>query len=193
MSIKDDVNYVKRELSSDEKMLEGLLKVEKVYKKHKFKILGLVAIIIFAFGGSAVKNSMEESRLANANEALLKLQQNSSDTAALETLKTTNKPLYELYLYSNAVNDKDTEKLKSLSSSSNPMIADLSKYHASVLANEVGFSKYYDELSKVQEAFVALEKGKVSMAKDKLSFIEQKSPFYNVALLLKHRTIKVEK
>jgi hypothetical protein len=193
VSIKDDVNYVKQELSSDEKMLEGLLKVEKVYKKHKFKLLAVVAIIIVAFGANAITTSMEEARLSSANEALLKLRTNPNDTTALETLKAKNQPLYELYIYSQAIKDKDVTKLNTLKGSTNPMIADLSKYHVATLSNEVGYSKYYNELSKVQEAFVALEKGKVATAKDKLSFIEQNSPFHNLALLLKHRTIKVEK
>ncbi|MBN2825086.1 MAG: hypothetical protein JXQ76_07185 [Campylobacterales bacterium] len=192
MSIKDDVNYVKQELSSDEKMLEGLLKVEKVYHKHKLKFVALIAIILLAFGGNAIKNSMEEGRLTDANEALLALQQNPDDSAALETLKSKNPPLYELYIYSNAIKDKDKTKLKTLSASSNAMIADLSKYHLATLDHQVGYSKYYNELSKIEEAFVALQKGKDQTATDKLSFIEQNSPFYNLALLLKHQTIKVE-
>ncbi|MEA2027711.1 MAG: hypothetical protein U9N49_01875 [Campylobacterota bacterium] len=192
MSIKDDVNYVKQELSSDEKMLEGLLKVEKVYKKHKFKLLGFIAVIIIAFGGSMVKEAMGEARLNSANEALLTLQKNPNDSVALETLKAKNQPLYELYLYSKAVENKDVEQLNKLSSSTNAMIADLSKYHSATLSNKVGYSKYYDEFSKIQEAFVALQEDKTSTAKDKLSFIEQKSPFYNLSLLLKHQTIKVE-
>lgn len=192
MSIKDDVNYVKQELSSDEKMLEGLLKVEKVYKKHKLKLLGFVAIIILGFGGNAIKNAMDEARLESANQALLSLQKNADDSAALATLKAKNPPLYELYLYSKAVENKDVEQLNKLSGSKNAMIADLSKYHSATLANKVGYSKYYNEFSKIQEAYIALQKGKTSTAKDKLSFIEQSSPFYNLSLLLKHQTIKVE-
>jgi len=192
VSIKDDVNYVKQELNSDEKMLEGLLKVEKVYKKHKFKLLAVVAVVLLAFGGKAIQNTMAESRLASANEALLTLQKNAKDSAALATLQAKNPPLYELYRYSQAVANKDIGELNKLRSSSNAMIADLSKYHVATLSNEAGYSKYYDEFSKIQEAYLALQKDKVSTAKDKLSFIEQNSPFYNLALVLQHRTIEVE-
>lgn len=193
MSIKDDVNFVKQELSSDEKMLEGLLKVEKVYKKHKFKLLVVVVAIILAFGGNAIKAAMEEARLADANSALLSLQKDANNASAQEILKAKNPALYELYSYSSAVKNKDIATLKTLSSSTNPMIADLSKYHVATLSGQQGTSKYYDHLSKVQEAYVAIEKGKTSIAKDKLSFIEQSSPLHNLALILKHRTLKVEK
>ncbi len=193
MSIKDDVNYVKQELSSDEKMLEGLLKVEKFYHKHKLKLIGLIAVVLVVFGGYALKDALHEARIKSSNEVLLVLQQNPKDAEALETLKSKNRPLYELYLYSIAIKNSDKAVLKSLSGSTYAMIADLSKYHLAVLEHQVGYSKYYNELSKIQEAFVSLQKGKVQNATDKLSFIEQNSPFYNLALLLKHQTIKVEK
>ncbi|MDQ7085513.1 MAG: hypothetical protein Q9M36_11560 [Sulfurovum sp.] len=48
MSIKDDVNYVKKSLSSDEKVLESAFKLETLYRKHKVKLWGLaIALVVF--------------------------------------------------------------------------------------------------------------------------------------------------
>ena len=46
MSIKDDVKYVKTELSGDEKVLESAFKLETLYKKYKFVIWGAAAALV---------------------------------------------------------------------------------------------------------------------------------------------------
>ena len=61
MSIKDDVNYIKNELSSEEKFLESFVKTERFFKKYKKLIVVLIIaernkadtnIILDLFGGS---------------------------------------------------------------------------------------------------------------------------------------------
>ena len=45
MSIQSDINYVKSELSADEKVLESALKIETLYKKNKVLIWGVVVVV----------------------------------------------------------------------------------------------------------------------------------------------------
>ena len=49
MSIQDDVNYVKKELSGDEKVLESAFKLETLYKKYKFFVWGIVGAVLLFF------------------------------------------------------------------------------------------------------------------------------------------------
>ncbi len=192
MSIKDNVNYVKQELSGDEKVLESALKIETYYKKHKLTIWALIALIALFFGGKALYSGIRDMQLESANEAFLTLQKDPKNSEALDTLKSKNPALFELYSYAEAINSKDSAALTSLSSSANPMIADLSAYHSAVLANKSGNSVYYKEMSLIEEAYVALKAGKVKEAKVKLEMIDADSPIAPVAQLLKHYTIKAQ-
>ncbi len=193
MSFKDDVKFVKDELSSDEKVLEGAFKLEKIYKKHKIKIWASLIVVVLAFGGNAINNYMIQSNLESANSSLLALQQNANDNQALANLKSKNPKLYELFLYSNAVKSKDTKVLGELSNSKNSIIADVSKYHNNIISNKIGNSKYYKDLSLIEEAYKFIESNDNQKALNKLSFIEPNSSLYNLAIVLKHQTIEVSK
>jgi len=193
VSFKDDVKFVKDELSSDEKVLEGAFKLEKLYKKHKIKIWAFLAVIVMTFGGNAINNYMIQSSLESANSSLLALEKNSNNKEALANLKIKNPKLYELFLYSNAVKSKDSKSLSELSNSKNPMIADISRYHNNIISNKVGNSKYYKDLSTIEEAYEFINANDNQKAVDKLSFIEPNSPLANLAVILKHQTIEVAK
>lgn len=191
MSIKDDVNYVKKELSGDEKVLESAFKIETLYKKHKVKIWGAAVALILFFGGSAVMDAMHEAKLVKANEAFLTLQTNSEDANALKVLKEENPALFELYSYATAVKKQDIATLESLSKSSNSVISDASEYTAGVLNKKPVDSKLYREFALFEEAYVAIGAGDIQTAKDKLELIDERSPLGVITSFLKHSTIKV--
>jgi len=84
------IDDVKKELSSDEKVLASAFKIEKIYKKHKFKIFALIAIILTYFIGTAVMDSIAQGKKEKANSAYLTLEKNPKDSTALDILKTNN-------------------------------------------------------------------------------------------------------
>ena len=191
VSIKDDVNYVKKELSGDEKVLESAFKLETLYKKHKLKLWGAVTAIILFFAGTAVMDTMHEAKLLKANEAFLTLQTNSEDANALKVLEEENPALFELYSFATAVKKQDIAALESLSKSSNSVISDASKYTAGVLNKKPVDSKLYKEFALFEEAYVAIGAGDIKTAKDKLELIDERSPLGVITNFLKHSTIKV--
>ena len=193
MSFKDDVKFVKDELSSDEKVLESAFKLEKIYKKHKIKIWASLAVILLAFGGNAINNYIIQSNLESANSSLLALEKNANDNQALANLKSKNPKLYELFLYSNAVKSKNIKVLNKLSNSQNSIIADISRYHNDIISNKIGNSKYYKDLSIIEEAYQSIQSKDNKKALDKISLIEQNSPLYSLGIILKHQTIEVLK
>ena len=192
MSIKDDVNYVKKELSGDEKILESAFKIEELYKKYKFVIWGVSAAIILGFLGKTGMDAMHEAKLADANKAFLTLQTKADDTEALQTLKAKNPALFELFSYAQAVKNKDIKALNSLVGSSNAVIADSSKYVVATLDNKSSDSKLYKEMALLQEAYLAIKAGDIKSAKAKLELIDERSSLATLASLLNHSTIKAK-
>jgi hypothetical protein len=190
VSIKDDVNYVKKELSGDEKVLESAFKLETLYKKHKLKIWGLVVALVVFFGGRTIQENMHQAQLAKANEAFLVLQQKPSDTEAMKILKENNPALLELFTYAQAVKNKDAKALLALSTSKNSVISDTSKYTAGVLNKKPVDSTLYKEMSLFEEAYLAINAGDVKTAKTKLELIDERSPLAVITGFFKHYLIK---
>ena len=192
VSIQDDINYVKKELSADEKVLESALKIETLYKKYKMLLWGALGAGIIVFAGSQIMNAMDNARLKSANEALLALQKDPKDSGAMATLKAKNPELFDLYRYSQAVKSKDEQSLKALASNKNELLADMSTYHSKILANTKGDSKYYKDLSLIEAAYSDIEAGKTKEARVKLDNVDARSSLASIAQLLKHYTIKGE-
>jgi hypothetical protein len=190
VNIQDNVNYVKKELSGDEKVLESVLKAETLYNKHKRKIWAVLAVIVLFFLGKTVFGAIHDAKLNSANEAFLMLKKDPKNSVALDDLRSKNPALFELYSYQEAVKSKDSKKLNELAGSKNPLIADISKYSSQVLASKGSDSVYYKEMSLIEDAYLALKAGKREEAKAKLELIDARSPVAQVAELLKHYTIK---
>lgn len=190
MSIQDNINVAKEQFESDEKMLASAFKLEKFYKKYKLLILGTVGAVVLFFGGRAVMDMVEANRLASANEAYMKLSIDKTDTTARAELKDKNPLLFELFEYKNAMDSNNTELLKTLSSSNNELISDISGYHLAIMKGTEASSKLYAEVALLNNAHLLIKEGKISEAKDELSSIEESSPLYNLSKIMKHYTIK---
>jgi len=192
VSIQDDVNYVKTELSGDEKILESAFKLETLYKKYRFYIWGSAAALLLFFVGSTVTENLHAAKLADANEAFLTLQKKPDDTSALEVLKTKNPELYELFTFAEAVKKQDAAALKNLASSKNEVLSDSSRYVAANLEKKASDSKLYKEMAELESAYLALKAGKAEKAKEQLELIDARSPVAPLAALLKHATLKAK-
>ena len=190
MSIQDSINEAKKEFSSDEQMLASAFKLEKFYKKHKIEIFSVVAIAVLFFGGKAVMEVMEQNRLNSANEAYLELSKNPDNTTAKASLQESNPTLFELYSYKKAVEAKDAEMLKTLSSSKNLIIADISSYHLGLIEKKAVDSELYNEMALVNSAYLLIKDSKVAEAKGQLELISEESPVYNISKIMKHYSIK---
>ena len=185
MSLED----IKKELSSDEKLLEQAFHLEKFYKKNKVAILSVLALIVIAIVGINLKNYIKNSNLASANEALIALQKNPKDSNALSVLKSKNPKLYALYEYSvnaNSSNEKGLENIKV----NDEFLDDVLKYHQNVIKKSPSDSIYYNSLSLVEKAYKLIKEGKKDEAKNILAQVPKNSPVAPVARLLAHLTIK---
>jgi len=190
MDIKKNLEEVKKELTADEQMLASAFKLEKFYKKHKIKIVAVVSSIVLFVVGNAIWDAIEQSRLESANSAYLKLLQNPDDKEAIETLKSKNPKLYELYRYNQAVKTKDRVALREISKSPNEILKDVSSYHLGVFEKREVNSKFYNELAILYNSYLAIESGNIQEAKNQLSLIEPNSPLFNISQIMQHYTIE---
>ncbi|HIE59384.1 MAG TPA: hypothetical protein EYP82_05545 [Hydrogenothermaceae bacterium] len=120
------------------------------------------------------------------------LQTKPEDAQALIILKEKNPALYELFTYTQATEKEDVSVLEALSKSNNPVIADASNYAKSVLKKKPVDSILYNEMALFQQAYLEIKAGDVKSAKQKLNLIDERSPLFMIASLLKHSTIKAK-
>jgi len=198
LSLKENVEFVKEELNSEEKFFEKAVVTERFLKKYKNIIIGgAVALVVVAFGNVAY-DMKEQSRIKTANEQLSILLQNPSDVKAQENLKTASKKLYQLWSFSNSVKNNDTKKLDELSKTKLPVISDISNYLMAV--NEQNIQKLDDytlrqdaifkDFANIQSGIIYMNKKEISKADAKFASIKEDSPLGSVASMLKHYGIK---
>ena len=188
MSTKENVDYIKEELSSQEKFLENFVKGERFYKKYKTLIFAFIAIAILGGIGLVIKNNIDESNKLKANIAFNKVLQNSTDTQALEELKNTNEKLYEVALFLQAKKENKAVDINI------PLLKELSKYQVALANKNVdeltNLSMQNDFLLKefaiFNKALLLSNEGKYDDAKATLKLIPQTSKAFELANLLNH-------
>ncbi|MBN2816405.1 MAG: hypothetical protein JXQ67_06945 [Campylobacterales bacterium] len=198
MSLKNDINMVKEELSSEEKFFEKAVITEKFVKKYKNVLIGSVVAVTLFVAGSITYTQMEESRVADANSALHELQSSNNNTATLARLESLSPVLYDVWKYSQAIAEKNMDELAKLQSSKAMFIADLSSYE--VAQGEDTLDKLetyaqkqgavYADLANVEAAVILMSKQEIDAAHDKLKLISVDSPLAQVAQALMHYGVK---
>ncbi|MCT7646472.1 tetratricopeptide repeat protein [Aliarcobacter butzleri] len=187
MSLKEDVGYIKNELSSEEKFIENFVKGERFFKKYKTLIIAVVVILIIGLIGFTVKKSIDNSNKHDANIALSQFLENG-DEKALETLKNKNEKLYEVGLFLQAKKDNKIASIEL------PLLKELVKFQTATASNNIeelnSLSMQNDFLLKefalFNKALILVNEGKYEEAKKELSQISQTSKAYELATLLNH-------
>ena len=188
MSIKENVDYVKTELSSEEKFLENFVKSERFFKKYKTLIFGVIAALIIGVIAFFIKNALDESNKFEANIAFNKVLVNNNDAQALATLKEKNQQLYDVAKFLQLKNETKPEEINL------PLLKELSKYQ--IALNEKSISQLDNlsmqndfllkEFAIFNKALFLTNEGKFSEAKTTLALIPQTSKAYELAKLLNH-------
>jgi len=188
MSLKENVDFVKDELSSEEKFLEGFVKIERFYKKNKFLIIAAIVIIIGGAIGFYVTKYVQSQGKLEANIAFNKVLENPKDSAALDILKDKNAQLFQVAQYLNAVKDGKTTDVEI------KYLKDLTQYQKALEAKNVDqlntVSMQNDFLLKefaiFNKALILAEQGKYEDAKTALKLIPEDSKVNDLVNVLKH-------
>ena len=191
MSIKENVDYVKTGLSSEEKFLESFVKSERFFKKYKTLIFAFVIIIIVGIIGFFIKENLAQSNKLKANIAFNQVLENSNNAQALATLKDKNPQLYDIALYLQAKKEAKVAQI------SVPLLKELSKYQTALANKNISeldnLSMQKDFLLKefaiFNKALLLTNEGKFNEAKTTLALIPQTSKAFELAKLLNHYLI----
>ena len=195
MSIKNDIEMVREELTSEEKLFEKSVITERFLKKYKNLIIAGVVGIVILVGANIAYESNLESTAVSANEALAELDKDSTNKAALSRLESLSPSLYDAYTYSKAIADKDMQTLQKLQASKALIIADLAAYESStdktaLEAYSLKQDSIYKDLAQVQSAIMLMNEGENDKAHEKLLLISDNSSLSKVAHALLHYGVK---
>ncbi|CAM3557494.1 hypothetical protein [Arcobacter aquimarinus] len=187
MSIKENVDYVKNELTSEEKFLENFVKGERFFKKYKIVILGFITLIIIGSISYIIKKNIDETNKFEANVALNNFLKTGDEKSLLQ-IKEKDKKLYEIALFIQSKKDFKAAEINL------PFLKELSKYQLALANNNV------DELNNLalqndfllkefaifNKALILTKDGKFEEAKVALQQISETSKASELANLLKH-------
>lgn len=187
MSIKENVDYIKSELSSEEKLLEGFVKSERFFKKYKNLLIALIVAIVIGSIIYFVKKSFDESNKYESN-ILLNNYLEKGDEKALQSLKDKNNSLYEIALYLKARQDGKSAEI------SLPILKELSEFELAKNKNDIEaldkLSMKGDFLLKdyalFNKALILANEGKYQEAKDTIAKISNDSRTIELVNLLNH-------
>ncbi len=187
MSIKDNVDYVKNEFTSEEKFIENFVKSERFFKKYKNFIIAFFVILVVGSIGYVIKNTIAESNKLDSNIALNKYLE-TKDENALKTLKDKNENLYNIALLLNA---KKENKILEVNL---PILKELSKYQVAVENKDLNelnnLSVQNDFLLKefaiFNKALILTNDGKFDEARSLLKQIPQTSKVNDLSNMLNH-------
>lgn len=187
MSIKENVDYIKSELSSEEKLLEGFVKSERFFKKYKNLLIALIVAIVIGSIIYFVKKSFDESNKYESN-ILLNNYLEKGDEKALQSLKDKNNSLYQIALYLKARQDGKSAEI------SLPILKELSEFELAKDKNDIEaldkLSMKGDFLLKdyalFNKALILANEGKYQEAKDTIAKISNDSRTIELVNLLNH-------
>lgn len=188
MSIKENVDYVKTELSSEEKFLENFVKGERFFKKYKTLIFAFVVVIIVGIISFFIKDNIAQSNKFEANIAFNKVLENSDDAQALAILKDKNPQLYDIAIFLQAKKEAKATQI------SVPLLKELSKYQTALADKNIAeldnLSMQNDFLLKefaiFNKALLLTNEEKFNEAKTTLALIPETSKAFELAKLLNH-------
>ena len=196
--MKENVEFIKEELSSEEKFFEKAVQTERFFKKYKKSIIAVVALIVIVAFGNTIYKIKEQNRIEEANAQLAILTENPSDIQAQNKLKELSPKLYAAWSFAQAIVTNDTKKLNELKNSDLLVINDISAYEvAARSADQKGLDAYtlrqqaiYKDLALVESAVLYMNKNETAKAKEKLAMISENSPLKGVAAILSHYGVK---
>lgn len=176
MAIKENINYIKETLSTEEQFLENAIRGERFIRKYKFQIIGLLALIIVLLTANYAVSYFAEQKAQKANLAYNELLLNPNNEVAKNELKNLNPSLFGLFvLQTNASKELIDE---ALALEIDPFLKDIlqANKESQILSN-------YKSLSA---GYKALKENNLNLAKIEFLKIKNSPNLISIANNLEH-------
>lgn len=198
MSLKENMEALKEELSSEEKFFESAIRTERFVKRYQKPLMAAVVASLLAVGGAIGYQSYTTAKIESSNAALNLLLANPADAKAEQTLKNDNPKLYDLWKLSRGISQNDVTILEVLKKSQAFGVADIASYEAAAIKGDTkaleSYTKQqgalYKDLALLETAVGEINKGNTKAANEKIALITENSPLYQVAQSLSHYGVK---
>ena len=198
MSLKENMDALKEELSSEEKFFESAVRTERFVKRYQKPLIAAVAASLLAVSGAIGYQAYSNAKIESSNAAFNVLLTNPSDATAEQTLKNDNPALYDVWKLSRGIAQNDVTILEGLKNSQAFGVADIASYETAAIKNDTAsLEQYtkkqgalYKDLALLEVAVASIEKGDIAAAHQKIAQISEESPMYQVASALSHYGVK---
>ncbi|BAF70282.1 tetratricopeptide repeat protein [Nitratiruptor sp. SB155-2] len=197
MGTKENIDFIKQELSNEEKLLESVIRLEKWYKKYSKVIISSVVLALLAGVGYSLYEWKKQGDLEESNIAYLKLLNNPKDSSSLQILQNKNPKLYMLYLYQKGVSSNSVKDLEAVKNGGDTILSDLASYHIAVIKKDQKALQEYANKDTILQEYAILDRGYTLLAQNNikgahavLDDIKQNSQAYLYAKMLKHYGVK---
>jgi hypothetical protein len=182
--MKENIDYIKQEITAEESYMENVFKLEKVYKKYKKLIFATVTIVIVSTIGYYVSNYITTQNTIASNMAFNTILKDPTNKEALATLKVKNNKLYNIAIYLQDQNSKiDEEFFKELSTYTKAIETNNIEQLNKAISNQNFLLKDYALFNK---ALIQTKEKKYLDAKETLKLISADSEITPLSNLLKH-------
>jgi len=186
MSLKQNVNFIKEEISTEEQFFESFFKLEKYYKKYKVFIYTFVVVVLGYFIGTNILNYIQEQNIIKANNTYSKVLANPNNKAALNNLKEQNKILYQIALYQisqDKTKPVNVDYLKDITAFNKAIESnDINSLNSLILKENFVLRDY----ALFNKALILTSQNKYKKAKKTLESIQVNSSVEPLAKMLKH-------
>ncbi|RLA73896.1 MAG: hypothetical protein DRG78_21855 [Epsilonproteobacteria bacterium] len=195
MSLKENIAMVKEELNSEEKFFEKAVVTERFVKKYKNLMIASVVAVIVLVGGNMAYESNENAKIVAANNLLNQLQKDPSNSVKASELNSLSPALFDVWMFSQATVNNDTDRMKKLQNSKALIVSDLAKYELAKDVNSLdeyssSQSAIFRDLALVQSAILLLNENKIDEAHNQLVKVSKESSLSKIASALLHYGIK---
>ncbi len=192
MSIKENLEQVKSEFKSDEKLLEGAFRLEKFFKRYKWVLLFIVVAFIAYLGDTKLQDYKHEQTKERITQIYNEALESPNNIALQNKLKEVAPQLYDLYQFARASEHNDVNAFKKLSQSSNEIVKTFAQYSYASLSRDKNLlekSPILKEMSALQAVDLLYgenSKDAITNAHKNLSTIPLSSSLYAIISVLKH-------
>ncbi len=197
MNLKENMEHIKKEVSSEEIFLKGILKAERWYLRFKTPIIFIVLILVFGFLGYQFSLWYKEKQMQTNYAIYQDLLKDPNNQEKRNALKNSNSPLYDIILLSESLQKNDLETLKKLHKSQDGYIAMIAQYQSAslskeqdslnnILENNTTQVNALKEFLIFQKAFLLLKENKIEDAHALLAQIPIDSPIKGIARFFEH-------
>lgn len=186
MSLKENVSYIKDEISTEEQFFENFFKIEKFYRKYKKIILVTSLLVVTGVIGFTILKYTNEKNIIAANDAYSKVMLDNEDKASLDELKSINEKLYNIALF-------QITKDKTIATDAQ-FVEDIAAYNSAVAKSDLvtldGMIMKQDFLLKdfavLSKTLILIDKKEYKKAKETISRIDEKSRILPFSNMIKH-------